>query len=115
MSSLSSSYLEEVTLDIVEDVRIIACGVDPEDDTLYLITNDIQILYISPNGKMIPKFAVPTNYGKEILIRFDEESVYSIETCHLLKESSSTLEKSKLFLNDNYLCDLENLETNVTQ
>jgi hypothetical protein len=96
MSSLSSDLLEEVTENSFEDVRIIACGVDPKDNILYYITNDIEVMCIKPNGKMIPSFAVPTSDGREILVRFGE---------------SMALEKSKVFLNDSYLCDLENLET----
>jgi hypothetical protein len=111
MSSLSSNLLEEVTENSFEDVRIIACGVDPKDSILYYITNDIEVMCIKPNGKMIPSFAVPTSDGREILVRFGENSVHAISAGLLLKESSMALEKSKVFLNDSYLCDLENLET----
>ena len=111
MSSLPCELLEELTSNSFEDVRVIVCGVDPEDNTLYFITNDIEVMYISPNGKMIPNFAVPTNDGREILVRFDEKTIHSISANLLIKESSSALEKSKMFLNDSYLCDLENLET----
>lgn len=73
--------------------RIFACGVDPVDSTLVVVTLDLEVLSVTPNGKMIPEAAFPYFDGWAIGIKMkdtDELVVLTSET--VIKSATSCWE-----------------------
>lgn len=97
--------LIEMSPDIGE--RVICCGIDAKDNSLILITGTSDVRKISPNGYMTPRHAHPGRTGKTIELMFmDLDEVFKIDAKIALKNSVSCMTFASLFLNNNYICDV---------
>ena len=109
MSSLSQNIIDNL-LETSDDIgnRILACGINPSDNSLYIISGLLDVKVIRPNGKLKPKKAFPCYDGSRIGIIFDNiEDIQTIDSSLALHEGKSCFENTSLFVNDTYLCDLE--------
>lgn len=109
ISSLSQNVIDKL-LETSDDIgnRILACGINPSDNSLYVISGFLDIKVIRPNGNLKPKKAFPLHDGSKIGIIFDSiEEIQTIDSNLALREGKSCLENTSLFVNDTYLCDLE--------
>lgn len=106
MNTLSQEIIDILTQ--VEELRVIACGVDPQDNSLIYLTNNREIRSISPNGDLIPKDASPSVDGKSILIRFHGilgQFLIAILLAHDV--SVQLLSNASLSVGDKRICDIE--------
>lgn len=93
--------------------RILCCGVDSEN-ILYLITGNAELRKIEPNGYLIPSRAAPDATGKIVEICFlRSEETYSVLSSMAIENSESCLESGSLFVNNNYVCDLQIEEAEI--
>jgi hypothetical protein len=107
MAALSQSDIDNIGLD---DVRVISCGVNPDDGFLYIITNQFDAFYVEANGNLQPHAATPYDSGKKVIIVFTNGSEYVVDSAILLSNSKNCLTNSSIFIGDSYLCNLS-LET----
>jgi len=92
----------------VEEHRIIACGIDPKDQSLMFMTNRLSVRTIIPNGKMRPMSSFPANDGKGIWIMFQGvEGVFPIEVDVAMKHSTQCTNNGDLFVNDKFICNVD--------
>lgn len=88
--------------------RVIACGVDPTDNSLYMISAMLDIRIVRPNGNLIPDQSFPSHDGKRIGIYFKGiEALQAIDSNLALANGESCLSNASLFVNDTYMCDLK--------
>lgn len=112
MTSLSQGHIDALTAE--SDVRVIACGVDPSDNSLVFVTNKLEVRQIVPNGKMVPLAAKPSQRGDTILVSFkDIDGNFEILTDLAHSVSKNLMLRSSIFLNHNYLVDLEEVELTI--
>lgn len=108
MFILSQSDIDEILSFEDYDIRIISCGVSPEDSRLLLITADLKVMQLLPHGSLIPFHSLPLKLGTGILLMFrGENKMNFIDSSLVLQVSSDCLSQSKLFVNNNYMCDVE--------
>jgi len=107
MSTLPQEEIDRILAEDANDA-IISCGINPIDRCLMLITSTLSVREIKPNGRLIPDYCRPLEGGTGILVKFERESkVNYIDAALAIDRSQDCLCESKLFLNNNYLCDVE--------
>lgn len=108
MSILSQDDIEEILeLERIEN-RIISCGIHPKEESLILITADLNTRQLPPSEKLKPSYCRPLRYGTGILLMFrGEDKINFIDSDLLIRASQDCLCDSKLFLGDSYMCDVE--------
>ena len=95
------------------DSRVFVCGVDSEN-VLYLITGNAELRRIRPNGYLTPTHASPDASGKMVELCFlRSDEVYSVLSSIAIENSESCLESGSLFVNNNYVCDLQIEEAEI--
>lgn len=106
MTSLSQDIIEDV---VNNGFGIISCGVDPNDRGLYMVTSQIEVKRILPNGLLRPIQAFPLHNGKLLGVLFenDEQVVHHIESELALLAAENCMNISSLYVNDTYMCDIE--------
>lgn len=106
MSTLPQSTIEDMNHNVV---RIISCGIDPQDCGLYMVTSELEVKRIVPNGSLRPARAFPSQDGDLVCIIFqnDDDVVHRIESRLILLVAENCLNKSSLYVNDTYMCDVE--------
>lgn len=108
MSSLEQEEIDTLTCLTESNERVISCGIDPSDNSLYMISGMLDIRVIRPNGKLKPEKAFPSHDGKMIGMIFkDVEEVQAIDANLALRNGDSCLTDASLFVNDTYMCSLE--------
>lgn len=107
-------HMTSLSQDIIEDVvnngfGIISCGVDPNDRGLYMVTSQIEVKRILPNGSLRPIQAFPLHNGELLGVLFenDEQVVHHIESELALLAAENCMNISSLYVNDTYMCDIE--------
>lgn len=108
MSVLSQEDIEEILeLEQIEN-RIISCGIHPKEESLIVVTADLNTRQILPSTKMRPFYCKPLRYGTGILLMFrGEDKLNFIDSTLLLQASQDCLCDARLFLKDSYMCDVE--------
>lgn len=102
MNTLSQ---EDIDL-ISNESSVISCGV--ENQILYILTFNLDVRRIKPNGKLRPKFSQPTRDGMCLVTYFEGfEDPSLILSSVAIENSESCLLNTTLHVNDNYMCDLE--------
>lgn len=100
--------LDQSTLDNLKSINaIISCGID--ENVLYVITKGLDVRYVKPTGRLIPRECFPTIDGKNIVLYFNDiEKSFKINSDLVIKNSTSSLSNnSTLSINDSYMCNLE--------
>jgi hypothetical protein len=106
MNSLDQSVMDLLGLD--RSNRVIACGVNPDDGFLYMVTGGLEVRFIAPNGTMVPLEAYPVGGGKAIAVAFeDQEEFRVIDAARALESSESVTDGASLFVGDTYIGDFE--------
>lgn len=102
MNTLSQ---EDIDL-ISNESSVISCGV--ENQILYILTFNLDVRRIKPNGKLRPKFSQPARDGMCLVTYFEGfEDPSLILSSVAIENSESCLLNTTLHVNDNYMCDLE--------
>lgn len=94
MNSLPQSIIDDI---IIQNnlSKIISCGVHPNDKSLCLITPDLDIKFIQPNGSLIPRTAIPSHDGSRIAITFESfDEIYAIDSQIAIAVSKSNFAKN---------------------
>lgn len=103
--------LRQEIIDEFEDncCKIIACGVDPKDNILYIISNELEVKIIKPTEKSIPIDARPEDHGQFISVCFknDLKNRFYIDSNLALIHAENCIDKAQLFVNGKVLCDIE--------
>jgi hypothetical protein len=87
--------------------RLISCGVDPKDSCLYLVTCDLDVRVVRPNGGLVPESAFPAPDGRYLGVVFrGSEQVETISSEVALRHSSGLFATASLTVNDTYMGDL---------
>ena len=108
ISSLPQDVIDSLVVLPDASERVIACGVDPSDNSLYMISGLLDIRVIRPNGNLIPEKSFPSHDGKRMGIYFkDVEDLKTIDSNLALMNGESCLANASLFVNDTYMCNLE--------
>ena len=106
MSTLPQEEIDQILSTSISDA-VISCGINP-DKSLVLVTASLSVREIIPNGRLVPDYCRPLEGGVGILVKFEGESKMNyIDASLAIKGGRDCLSESKLFLNDNYLCDVE--------
>lgn len=106
MKCLTQEEIDEIHESSLKE-RIIACGVN-EVNELWMITSDLEVKFIRPNGNLLPVSAFPTGTGRKIVIFFSESSDFNvIDSKVAIKYSNDALSDSRLYVSDSYMCDLQ--------
>jgi hypothetical protein len=88
--------------------RVMAAGVDPRDSSLTMITLDLEVRTLRPNGRLVPTSAVPSDDGRFIGVEFvGGDRVYSINAAMAVSRSEDAMKSASLHVNDTYMSDLE--------
>lgn len=104
MTSLPQDVVDSLTS--VDDERVIACGVDPKDNSLVFVTNSAAVLLITPNGGLTPAAALPALDGKLIYLSLHGyEQVFPIDVQAAVKSGRQCAE-GDLFVNDRFVCNV---------
>lgn len=108
--------------DLVDDIfsvydaadRIVACGIDPRDSSLCLLTGDLNVRQISPNGTMIPTDAFPEFDGRHIVMSFkDYPGIFRIRSEVAIGMSESCLDGAEVALGGMKLASIDIKDTYV--
>lgn len=114
MVKLLDLEIEQICCNSNRNNMVIAAGVDPDDMSLVILTGSPEVRNISATSRLTPKTAKPVLGGRGIEITFEEvEGVYLMDAALVVERSLSSLKNSKLFLNDNYMCDIESQGTDA--
>ena len=105
MNSLHQRDVDLVSASQERDERIVSCGVI--DGCLYLLTGKGEVRMISPDGPLVPKSGFPSDDGSFILVQFTTNREEVLSSKAVVRNSVSCLNKSQLFVNNNYTCELE--------
>lgn len=82
---------------------IIACGIDPEDSSLVVITGLGDVRILKPNGSLIPSYAKPRDAGKCLELSFVGHSGFFIIDSNLvIVQSESFIEGQSLIIGNSY-------------
>ena len=108
MSSLPQGAIDSISTLSDANERVVSCGVDPTDNSLYMISGILDIRVIRPNGNLIPDRSFPSHDGKRMGIYFKNvEELQTIDSNLALLNGESCLTNASLFVNDTYMCNLE--------
>lgn len=103
-------YPQEV-IDVLtqsKEVRVIACGVDPRDNSLTFVTNEAKVMTIIPNSKMFPIAAYPMDDGRAMCVSFNEVGFKSIDVSKAVVVAKvCNLGEGELFVNGAYVCNID--------
>ena len=106
MTSLPQSIVEE--LSIVEEERVIACGVDPRDGSLVFVTNHATVRSIVPNGQLVPSAASPTLDGRGMYLKLQgSDAVFPVSVHVAIDLGKQCVEGGELFVNDRFVCNVD--------
>ena len=104
---LDQHVIEYLLKDESINRKIIGCGIDPEDNSLYLISGILEVKNICKGPRLVPEKCFPDVSGDFINIKFaNNESFYRISSLKALEISKSCLGESSLFFNDKKICEL---------
>ena len=108
MSSLPQGAIDSISTLSDANERVVSCGVDPTDNSLYMISGILDIRVVRPNGNLIPERSFPSHDGKRMGIYFKNvEELQTIDSNLALLNGESCLTNASLFVNDTYMCNLE--------
>lgn len=85
---------------------IAACGVDPQDSTLIIVSFLGDVGFVKPNGKLIPSYATVMLFGRAVKIIFDSKLEVVVESKVITSIATHQELGSQVYINDNYLCDI---------
>lgn len=106
MKCLTQEEIDEIHSSSLKE-RILACGVNDEKE-LWMITSELEVRYIRPNGRLVPVTAFPTGIGTKIVMFFEDSSDLNVIDANVaIKHSTDGLNDSHLYVNDNYMCDIQ--------
>lgn len=92
----------------LQDERVIACGVYPEDNSLVFVTNRLTVRSIAHNGRLVPHTALPASDGRSMrvsFVGFEGNSV--IDTILAIKQSKVCSAGGGLYVGGRYVCNVE--------
>lgn len=84
---------------------VIGCGVDIEDNVLYLITSNLEIRKITPNGEMIPVSAKLLD-KHFIEVKFQQGNSFKINSELALKVSDDCIKNNEILIGDQKLFEI---------
>lgn len=105
MCSLPQESIDRIIIEESLGMKVISCGVNPRDGCLYMITATCDIKRIRPNGRIRPAWARPVN-SEVIELGFDHISRIILSDL-AIKNSEDCMNMSQLYVNNNYMCDIE--------
>lgn len=106
MNSLPQSVLDVLSTFPDACDRAIASGVS--DNQLYIVSCLLDIKVIIPNGNLKPIESYPSHDGTLVFVKFlDDVRFKPISSKLALQAGGDPLNKSALYVNDSYVCDLE--------
>lgn len=102
MNTLSQEDIDSIS----SEDAIISCGIDNE--ILYIITSRLDVRQIKPSGRLRPTACLPTLDGSCIMLYFAglEDPALILSTV-VIENSESSLSNTSLYVNNNYMCDLD--------
>lgn len=101
--ALSQDEIDIITNSIDAMKLIIACGIDPEDSSLIIITGLGDVRILKPNGNLIPTYAKPRDLGKCIELSFvDTSGFFIIDSKLVIDQSESFIEGQSLIVGNSY-------------
>lgn len=105
--------LPQVVIDVVSAlrdsaVRVVACGIDPRDGFLYVVTGNADVRFVKPGSRIAPTSAYPSHDGSTIgLTLSGDDKLHSVSSDLTLSRSESCFSAlSSLTVNDTYMGDL---------
>lgn len=107
MCVLSQQQINEFLESSDNLLRIFGAGVDPKDNSLIFITMKGEVLSITPNGKLVPKAAIPSVDGRHLCVAFPGESGFKlIEADHAVKEGKDLFQGGELYVKGRKFLDI---------
>lgn len=105
------SCVEQVDIDYFNDQfceshLIAACGVDPEDKCMLIVTFLGEVSHIRHNQRLIPASAEVIMYGRGVRVKFENGTTSVLDSKAVIEISTSLESSSQLYINDNYLFDI---------
>ena len=105
MTSLDQEIVDQISFD---SRKIIACGVDPKQNILYMISANLKVKFISSTKKLIPLQAKPEDRGQLISVYFKNfDKKFFIDSELALEHAKDCMENAEMFVNNIKLCDVE--------
>lgn len=105
MNSLTQQDVNDISQLQDGGERIVSCGII--DECLHVLTGTGEVRKISPCGSLVPEEVFPSDDGAFILVRFTTKREEILSSKSVVSNSISCLNKSQLFVNNNYTCELE--------
>lgn len=111
MSTLPQHAIDEF---VEHEQKIISCGIDPKDGGLYMVTSQLQVKVLHPNGHLKPLDAFPSADGELLAVSFESiEGYYGIRSTSALEIATDCINSADMFINDTYMCNLELTDVQV--
>ena len=105
MNSLSQEEVNDICTLKDNKERIVSCGVF--DGCLYILTGKGEARMVSPSGPLVPETVFPSDDGAFIFVQFTTKREEILSSKSVVRNSIDCLNKSQLFVNNNYTCELE--------
>lgn len=106
MSHVEQEDIDHYNDEFSRDELIAACGVDPKDNQLVVVSFSGDVRLVKPTGSLIPSHATIALFGRAIKITFKDNLEFMIDSKTLLSETAGQEIESQLYVNNNYLCEL---------
>lgn len=103
MRSISQDFIDQVSELPDRSMRIISCGVDPRDSSLCILTGDLRVRTIVPNGTMVPIDAAPEFDGIHISVLFLNQEEHRLRSESVIKMSSGCMEDAQILTSNSSL------------
>ncbi len=87
-----------------------ACGVDLKDNCLIVVSFLGEVMFIKPNGHLIPVRSEVILFGRAIRIYFSNGTEAIVESKIAISSADGQDVKSQLYINNSYLCDITSSE-----
>lgn len=108
MAALPQSTIESIATSTDAVGRVLACGVDPRDDSLTIVTFEPAVRTIVPNGRLIPASAVPSEDGRHVNVTFQGHAhVCRLDSAAAISASSDALRGVTIHVGDTYMGELD--------
>jgi len=108
MVSLPQSFIDILKNNQEDHDRIISCGVDPSDDTLYFITFSSYVGFIKSNEKHRLLSAFPSWNGDTVYVSFEDElGIQGLNSSVVKRMSTNAVTNASISIGGRSLCGID--------
>lgn len=108
MVTLPQSFIEIINQEIKNVDRIISCGVDPKDNTLYFVTLTSYVGIIKSTEKHKLMSAFPSWNGEMIYVSFEDElGIQGLNARIVKRMSTDAVSSASVSIDGRYVCELD--------